>query len=110
MSEILLKCPCPARSCNDNKFVGWHHGECPSNSNYYISDEGILRCDNCGKKFDFFDRRWKSSSCSHDYENSDLKRAICVFAASVMSGSISEEFHRKIRKSLKQQAAKYDVY
>ena len=110
MSEILLKCPCPARSCNDEKRYGWHHGECPSNSNYYISDEGILRCDNCGKKFDFFDRRWKSSFCSHDHENSNLKRAIYIFNDLMMRNNISEEFHRKICKSLFKQAAKYDVY
>ena len=110
MSEILLKCPCPARNCIDNEIRGWHHGECPSNSNYYISDEGILRCDNCGKKFDFLSRSWKSSSCSHDYENSNLKRAINIFTALLMSNNISAEFHFKICKSLKQQAHKYDVY
>ena len=110
MSEILLKCSCPARNCRDNEIRGWHHCECPSNSNYYISDEGILRCDNCGKKFDFLSRRWKSSSCSHDYENSNLERAICVLAALVTSGGMSKGFHRKICKSLIQQADKYDVY
>ena len=110
MSEILLKCSCPARNCRDDEISGWHHGECPSNSNYYISDEGILRCDNCGKKFDFFSRSWKSSSCSHDYENSNLKRAINIFTALMMSGGVSEEFHHKIFKSLRQQADKYDVY
>ena len=110
MSEILLKCSCPARNCSNDEISGWHHGECPSNSNYYISDEGILRCDNCGKKFDFFERRWKSSSCSHDYEHSNLKRAINIFTASLMSNNISQEFHIKIRKSLIQQAAKYDIY
>ena len=111
MSEILLKCSCPARNCRDEKIRGWHHGDCPSNSNYYISDEGILRCDNCGKKFDFLSRSWKSSSCSHDYENSNLKRAINIFTALMMSdNNISAEFYFKICKSLKQQAAKYDVY
>ena len=110
MSEILLKCPCPARSCNDDKRYGWYHNECPSNSNYYISDEGILRCDNCGKKFDFLSRRWKSNSCSHDYEKSNLKRAIYIFTALLMSNDISTDFHCKICNSLKQQAAKYNVY
>ena len=109
MSEILLKCPCPARSCSDDKVSGQHHCECP-NSNYYISDEGILRCDNCGKKFDFLNRSWKSSSCSHDYENSNLKRAINIFTALMMSNNISPDFHFKICNSLKQQASKYDVY
>ena len=110
MSEILFKCPCPARGCLDMETRGWYHTGCPSNSNYYISDEGILRCDNCGKKFDFLSRSWKSSSCSHDYENSNLKRAINIFTALMMSdNNISPEFHFKICKSLKQQAAKYDV-
>ena len=110
MSEIFLKCPCPARSCDDNEVGGWNHGECPSNSRYYISDEGILRCDNCGKKFDFFSRRWKSNSCSHDYEKSNLKRAIYIFTDLMMRNYISTDFHFKICNSLKQQASKYDVY
>ena len=110
MSEILLKCPCPARSCNDDKRYGWYHNECPSNSNYYIYDEGILRCEHCGKKFDFFSRRQKSNSCSHDYENSNLKRAINIFTELMMSNNISEEFYFKIYISLKQQTRKYDVY
>ena len=110
MSEIPFKCPCPARGCLDMETRRWYHTGCPSNSNYYISDEGILRCDNCGKKFDFLSRRWKSSSCSHDYENSNLKRAINILTSLIMSNNISQEFHSKICKSLMQQAHKYDVY
>ena len=109
MSEILLKCSCPARNCRDYEIYGWYHGECP-NSNYYISDEGILRCDNCGKKFDFFSRSWKSSSCSHDYEKSNLKRAFYILNALMMRNNISKEFHLKMFASLKQQADKYDAY
>ena len=109
MSEILLKCPCPARSCNDDKRYEWNHGECPSNSRFYISDEGILRCDNCGKKFDFFSRRWKSNSCSHDYEKSDIKRVVYIFSRMISPENVPRSFLKKLICSLIEQAEKYDV-
>ena len=109
MSEILLKCSCPARNCRDDEIRGWHHGDCPSNSNYYISDEGILRCEHCGKKFDFFSRTWKSNSCSHDYEKSDIKRVVYIFSSMISPENVPRSFFKKLICSLIEQAEKYDV-
>ena len=53
MSEIIFKSICPVRGCNDDEIQTWHHTGCPSDSHEYISDQAIVRCDYCGKKWDF---------------------------------------------------------
>ena len=109
MSEILLKCSCPARNCSNDEISGWHHGECPSNSNYYISDEGILRCEHCGEKVDFFNCTWKSNSCSHDYKKSDIQRVIFIFSHMNSRENVPRSFFKKLICSLIEQAEKYDA-
>ena len=100
MSEILFKCSCPAYCCTNSEIYTWRHGECPSDSSYYISDEGILRCDYCNKKFPLFSRRWKSSSCNHEYTGTNLKKALNIFTAMLMENSISADFLTKIKQNL----------
>ena len=109
MSEILFKCPCPARGCLDMETRGWYHTDCPSNSNYYISDEGILRCEHCGKKVDFFNCTWKSNSCSHDYKKSDIQRVIFIFSHMNSRENVPRSFFKKLICSLIEQAEKYDA-
>ena len=74
MSEVIFRCPCPASGCDDGEIRGWYHGDCPSSSNYYLSENGFVRCDNCNKKFTLFSRKWKGNSCTHDYRKTDLQR------------------------------------
>lgn len=109
MSEILFKVPCPAACCNDWELRIWYHSTCPSSSNYYLSDRGLLRCDYCGKEFDFFSRNWKSTSCNHDYQKSSLVRATNILSHYSMMNNVSGLFMCKLINSLSEQAKNYDL-
>ena len=101
MAEILFRCPCPATGCNNSEIYTWKCEECPSSSSYYISDEGILRCDNCNKKFPLFSRRWKSSSCDHEHRETDLTKAIIIFDDMCDRNEISDDFCKKLFHNLR---------
>ena len=100
MAEILFRCSCPATGCNNSEIYTWKHGECPSSSSYYISDEGILRCDNCNKKFPLFSRRWKSSSCDHEHRETDLTKAMYIFCVMHNENRMPRDFYRKLIRNL----------
>ena len=100
MSEVLFEVPCPASGCSDKHIRCWYHSECSSNSNYYLTDEGLIRCDHCGKKFNIFDRYWKSSFCEHDSRKTNLKRMIYILATMEVENKISCDFCEKVTKSL----------
>ena len=57
MSEILFKSACPAIGCPDQKTYTWYHNGCPSWSDEYLSDQAMIRCTYCGKKWEFFSSR-----------------------------------------------------
>lgn len=103
MSEIVFECPCLASGCNDRENRKWHHEDCPFTSKYYLSDTGVLRCDCCGKKFNFVSREWKGPCCNHDYKKSDLQRAMAVFSKLASEKNIPDNFIRKLLMSLIEQ-------
>ena len=108
MSEIIFKSACPVSCCDDDKIQTWHHDGCPSNSHEYISDQAIVRCDYCGKKWDFFDSKF---NCNHGGDKSgkpSLKKAIYVFTCLFMANEISADFFTRMKESLKNQARKYE--
>ena len=108
MSEILFKAPCPAASCHNEELMTWRPSQCPSSSSFYLTDRGFLRCDHCGKEFEFFSRNWKSSSCNHDYQKSNLKKAFQIIHELVIMNNASSSFMKKVCRALMEQAQNYD--
>ena len=108
MSEIIFKSICPVSGCDNNEIQTWHHTSCPSDSHEYISDQAIIRCDYCGKKWDFFDMKF---NCNHGGNGSGkpcLTKAIYVFTCLYIENEISEDFLRRVKESLKNQDKKYE--
>ena len=107
MSEIIFKSACPVIGCDNDEIQTWHHTSCPSGSHEYISDQAIIRCDYCGKKWDFFDMKF---NCNHGGDESgkpSLKKAIFVFTCLFMANDISADFLRRVKESLINQEKKY---
>ena len=108
MSEIIFKSACPVSCCIDDKIQTWHHTGCPSDSHEYISDQAIVRCDYCGKKWDFFATQF---NCNHGGDKSEkpcLRKALYAFTRLAKENEISEDFYFRLVKSLKNQAEKYE--
>ncbi len=108
MSEIIFKSICPVSGCHDDEIQTWHHTGCPSDSHEYISDQAIVRCDYCGKKWDFFDTKF---NCNHGGNGSGkpcLEKAIKAFNCLLMENEISRDFFFRLVKSLENQAEKYE--
>ena len=103
MSEFLFRVPCPAEGCDDRELRNWYHDGCPSSSHYYLTDQGLLRCDHCGEKFKIVDRLWKSSSCNHDYRKTSLERIMDILDIAYDSEIWPPRFTRKTIKSLMEQ-------
>ena len=108
MSEIIFKSACPVIGCDNDEIQTWHHTSCPSGSHEYISDQAIIRCDYCGKKWDFFDMKVNCNHGGDESEKPSLKKAIFVFTCLFMANDISAEFFNRVKESLKNQARKYE--
>ena len=100
MSEVFFKCPCLASNCNDNEITTWYHPKCPSTSHYYLSEEGILRCDNCNETRRLLSCLWKSHSCSHESRKTDKQRLLSCISKLCGFESISKSFRRRLLYSL----------
>ena len=108
MSEIIFKSICPVSGCDNNEIQTWHHTGCPSDSHEYISDQAIVRCDYCGKKWDFFDTKF---NCNHGGNGSGkpcLRKSIYAFTRLFDSNEISIDFLIRVQESLIDQAEKYE--
>ena len=104
MSEVIFRCPCPASGCNDNTLRYWYHSDCPSSSQYYLSENGFLRCDNCNQTFPLLSHRWKSNSCSHDYRRTDTQRILYCISIMVDSNpNFSKTMIEKLMQNLMEQ-------
>lgn len=51
--EEIFKCQCPVFDCTNTKVINWHHYGCSAIWGLYISDQALLRCENCGEIDDF---------------------------------------------------------
>ena len=103
MSEILFKSSCPASGCEDEKTYYWYHASCPSWTEEYITDEAMIRCNYCGKKWEFFNSTFECTASNNEYKKSNLKRIYAVLGALEDKNDISEDFYFKIKKALKAQ-------
>lgn len=73
MTEIIFKSACPAAGCDDENTYYWYHADCPSWSDEYLSDQAMIRCNYCGKKWEFFNSKFQCSSRNNEYKRSNLK-------------------------------------
>ena len=96
MSEVLFKSPCLASNCNDNEMTTWYHSKCPSTSHYYLSEEGILRCNNCNETFRLLSCFWKSKSCSHESRKTDKQRLLSCISKLCYLENIPKSFTRRL--------------
>ena len=103
MSEFLFRVPCPAEGCDDREIRSWYHGQCPSSSHYYLTDQGLLRCDHCRKILKIFDITWKSSSCNHDYRKTSLIRILNILCIAGQREGWPESFIINIMDLLRKQ-------
>lgn len=107
MTEILFKSACPAAGCDDEDTYYWYHADCPSWSDEYLSDQAIIRCSYCGKKWEFFNSKFQCSRSNNKYKRSNLKRILFALACLEDKNDISEDFYHKIKKAMKQQ---WEIY
>ena len=96
MSEVLFKSPCLASNCEDNEIRNWYHSKCPSTSHYYLSEEGILRCDYCNETCRLLSCLWKSSSCSHESRKTDEQRLLICISRLLCLENIPKSFGKRL--------------
>ena len=107
MSEIIFKSACPAAGCKDETTYRWYHSGCPSYSDEYLSDQAIIRCTYCGKAWDFFSSKFECSERNNRMERAGLKKVLFCLAALEDAQLLSSEFYQKIKRAMKEQAARY---
>lgn len=107
MSEILFKSACPAAGCEDETTYRWYHATCPSYSKEYLSDQAMIRCEHCGKRWEFFSSRFQCTASNNEYKKSNLKRILYALAALEDANDISADFYNKIKKAMKEQWERY---
>jgi hypothetical protein len=107
MSEILFKSACPAAGCTDTKTYTWYHNGCPSWSDEYLSDQAMIRCTYCGKKWEFFSSKFECDYRNNKMEKAFLRKVLFCLAALEDAQLLSVDFYQKIKKSMKDQAEKY---
>ena len=107
MSEILFKSLCPSIYCDDETVYKWYHDGCPSSSNEYLTSEAEIRCDYCGKRWDFFNSLFQCEKSNNQWKKAELKRAMNCFTALFMAGDMTSDFLIKIKDSLIKQEKKY---
>ena len=108
MSEILFRSSCPSITCGDNTIYRWYHNGCPSSSKEYLSWDAEIRCEYCGKKWDFFNSLFYCENSNNKWEKSNLKKAINCFTALFLANELSADFLNKIKTSLIEQEKKYN--
>ena len=98
--EVLFKSPCLASGCDDHEFIYWYHSKCPSTSRYYLSKEGILRCDYCNETRRLSSCLWKSHSCSHESRKTDFQRLSFCISRLACSENIPKTFIQRLFRNL----------
>ena len=110
--EEIFRSQCPVFDCNNTELCTWHHYGCPNFSKVFLSDCGIIRCENCGMNEEFFNIKFDCGY--HDGENeslrfkypTNLKKVYAVIGALEDDGILSFDFVENLTKSLKAQYKK----
>ena len=69
--EVIFESQCPVFDCDNPEIIHWHHSGCSSIWDLYISNRGILRCENCGEIDEFFNCKF-DCGC-HDNESNSAR-------------------------------------
>ena len=108
-NEEIFKCRCPIEDCYNKDIINWHHCGCPSFYDLFISDKGIIRCENCGMEEEFFNCKYdcgnhndESKSARFRYPTS-LKKVLAVIGALEDDGIYSLDFVDLLAESLRKQ-------
>ena len=109
MSEILFKSYCPEPLCNDKTIIRWYHATCSPYSKEFINDNGEIKCEECGAKWNFFMTRFSCESHSNNFGHPGPKRALYCFNEMFKANEISDGFYRNIIKNIERQAEQYGV-
>jgi hypothetical protein len=109
MSEILFKSYCPEPLCNDKTIIIWYHATCSPYSKEFINDNGEIKCEECGEKWNFFMTRFDCATHSNNFGRPRSKRALYCFNEMFKANEISEGFYRNIIKNIERQAEEYGV-
>ena len=109
ISEELFQSECPCANCCNTKIITWHHYGCPNYSNCYISDQAMIRCDNCGMNSEFFCCKFDCGNHGSDSNStrfryaSSLKKVLTIIGALEDDGIYSPDFVDRLADSLRRQ-------
>lgn len=111
-NEEIFQCQCPAYNCNNPEIIPWYHCGDPINSRLYISDEAIIRCDNCHKASPFFENKYDCGEHNDDKYSvrfrypTNLKRVLTIIGVLEDDGIYNSDFVDRLSKSLVNQFRK----
>ena len=112
----LFQSQCPCVNCYNTNIITWHHYGCPNYSKCYISDQAMIKCDNCSMNSEFFSCKFdcgnhgaESNSTRFRYPN-NLKKVFAIVGALCDDGIYSADFTDKLCESLRNQYRRRNNY
>lgn len=111
--EVVFRSQCPVFDCDNPDIIKWHHCGCPSFYDLFISNRGIIRCENCGMEEEFFNCKF---DCGEHYGESKstrfksptlLKKILAIIGALADEGIYSEAFIEILVEALRRQRRGY---
>ena len=116
-NEVIFQCQCPVYNCTNTEIIPWHHYGDIYNSNLYISDDAIIRCEYDDSRSLFFENKYDCGEHNDEKYSvrfgypSYLKSVITIIGAFEDDGIYSPDFVERLSKSLIQQyRRKMDKY
>lgn len=106
LGEQIFRSKCPVYDCNNEQLCTWHHYGCPTYSKVFLSDSGIIRCENCGMQEEFFSIRFDCGKHYGEHESlrfrkaTNLKKVLVVIGALEDDEIYSPDFVEKLAGSL----------
>ena len=111
-NEEIFQCQCPAYNCNNPDIIPWYHCGDPINSRLYISDEAIIRCENCHSASPFFENKYDCGEHNDDKYSvrfrypTNLRRVFAIIGGLEDDPIYSSDFVDRLCNSLRNQFRK----
>lgn len=110
MSTIILRVCCQENDCHNRDLTKWICGRC-NKGNLYVSENGIVTCDNCDYKKDIFSIDFICRKCHEKNNNSislsnKFRLLIYSFGKLEKENEISEDFCEHLITSIQMQKYK----
>ena len=108
MSEIILRIPCQGTDCDDSDLKGWVCGRC-NNGKIFLTENGIVKCNKCDYKKDYFSEDFYCNKCKEkkNNSNSNYYRKFGMLLKYICSEVQSRKFLENVGDSLIIQLRKY---